>query len=270
AALLVALLTLLLLACGSSPQARAPKPKATANMGAMPGLPAWADRLKVRIVSPADQTTLTQNTLELKLAFGGYQPNCLLAGTPVTKGTGHFHVLLDGVLVDMFCSSTVELSMQNVPPGHHTVTVVPALNDHATVDMNSVSLHFNYQPSSPLPWIGPAQLGKPVLHITGPANGQKVQGTFTMSVAVNDYQLSCALRGKAKVPGYGSWIVNLDTLNGPMGGMATMADISCDSTITLSTEGMTPGQHAFIAYLADDQQQPIVPLVSDQIVIDVG
>jgi hypothetical protein len=270
---LAALLSvLLLLACdgaGGRTQGDSPTPEATPSRTGMPALPPWAYQLQVRILSPADHTRLRGSTLRLKLAFGGYMPDCLLAGTPAMKRSGLFEVLLDGVLVDAFCSPTVDLSMQNVRPGAHTVTVVPALNDHAPVDRNATSLHFDYQPTTPLPWIGPAQLGPPTLKILAPAAGTEVHGLFTIAVAVNDFQLSCSLRGKANVPGYGSWGVNLDTLNGPGAGMATRAAISCASTVTLSTAGMTPGQHVLIAYLADDRAQPVLPLVGDQVVVDV-
>src|SRR5215470_17870350 len=65
--------------------------------------------------------------------------------------TGHYHVLLDGALVNMFCTPAAVVSLQNVKPGMHTLTVVPALDDHAQVTHNARSVMFDYAPAAPLP-----------------------------------------------------------------------------------------------------------------------
>lgn len=238
----------------------------------MQPLPGWAYKLHLKIVSPQSPVTVTQNSVTLQLAFSGYTPDCLEAGTPLKPGEGHYHVLLDGTLVDMFCTPSVTISFQNVAPGHHSLTVVPALNDHAEVTANAANLNVDYEPSAPLPTISAAPASaKPSIKILSPATGTKVSGLFTMTVAVQNFQLSCPLLGKAPVDGYGAWNLNLDSLNGPSGGMdmATMARISCVDTVQLSTKGVPRGQHAFIAYLVDTRQQPVVPLASSQIVLNV-
>ncbi|MGH7911242.1 MAG: hypothetical protein ACREOV_05935 [Candidatus Dormibacteraceae bacterium] len=264
---------LLLAACGSSGNASGSSSKQAGdpNIQALPG---WAYRLHVRILSPQSPATVTQNEVTLQLAFSGYTPSCLDAGTPPERGEGHYHVLLDGTLVDMFCTPAVTISFQNVPSGHHSITVVPALNNHVEVTPNAADLRVDYQPASPLPTIPPAakSAGRPAIQIVSPATGTRVSGLFTMSVAVQNFQLSCPLLGKPPVAGYGAWNLNLDSLNGPSGGanMATMARISCVDSIQLSTQGIPRGQHAFIAYLVNTRQQPVVPLASAQVVLDVG
>ena len=35
--------------------------------------------------------------------------------------TGHYHVLLDGSLINMFCTPTAVVPLQNVKPGMHTL-----------------------------------------------------------------------------------------------------------------------------------------------------
>ncbi|HEX4216308.1 MAG TPA: hypothetical protein VIA06_23570 [Candidatus Dormibacteraeota bacterium] len=266
------LLPLLIAACGGNSMAGMPGMGKSGSGGKMnmSGLPSWAGQLKVHILSPSNGATVTGNELPLHLSFSGYTPDCLLAGSPVKPGTGHFHVYLDGKLVDMFCSPDVDVSMQNVTPGPHKIRVVPALNDHQLVTENEVTIGFTYSPTSPLPVIGPAASGAtPSITITSPASGSTVAGVFDMTVQVTNFQLSCPLQGKGAISGYGDWVLNLDTLHGAMNGMATMARISCSATIQLSTAAMSPGQHAFIAYLANSVGATRVPLVSSQIDLQV-
>ncbi|HLH67691.1 MAG TPA: hypothetical protein VKY90_01330 [Candidatus Dormibacteraeota bacterium] len=242
----------------------------SSDMAGMPPLPSWANDLHVAILAPPDGTVVTENVVRMQLAFSGYQPSCFLAGTPLRPHTGHFHVLLDGTLVGMFCTPEVDLSMQNVRPGHHTITVVPALNNHQQVDQNAVALHIDYEPAHPLPWItGSPTTARPSIQILAPPSGARVSGQFTLTVRVANFHLSCPLQGKAPVPGYGGWNVNVDSIYGAMNGMATMTAISCTDQVQLSTEGLTPGRHLFIAYLVNGADQPEVPLISDQVVLNV-
>ena len=51
------------------------------------------------------------------------------AGKPLVDDEGHYHLPLDGALVDMFITPDTKLSMQNVAPGKHELAVIPAIND---------------------------------------------------------------------------------------------------------------------------------------------
>ncbi len=103
-----------------------------------------ADKMKVSVQSPADGSTITRNSLRLRVATSGYHASCALAGKPNQKGQGHYHVLLDKALVNMYCTGTAAVSLQNVKPGPHTLTVVPAQNDHAEIENNAASIKIDY------------------------------------------------------------------------------------------------------------------------------
>jgi len=91
---------------------------------------------------------VTANQVTLIVQVSGYTDTCDLAGKPVMNtSTGHYHVLIDKSLVNMYCTPTATVSMQNVTPGRHTLTVVPALNDHVEVEHNARSITINYQPT---------------------------------------------------------------------------------------------------------------------------
>jgi hypothetical protein len=211
------------------------------------------------------------------VAVTGYKDTCALAGRPLMGGmmateTGHYHVLLDGSLINMFCTPAAVVSLQNVKPGMHTLTVVPSLDDHAQVNANARSIMFDYAPAKPLPAVtGMMTMGKPSITIVSPKPGATVSGNFTVRVRVKDYHLSCALFGKPNLHGWGHWHLNLDTATGGMMGMRGMMGMSCTHVIHVSTAGLKPGStHTLIALLVDNMHVPLMPLVASRVSVRIG
>src|SRR5712691_3813690 len=127
---LAAAVPLLALACGGGGQtASTPKPTPHEAMEMQPG----AENMKVAISSPANGTMVTANQVTLQVSPTGFQATCDQAGKPNQQGFGHYHVELDKALVNMFCTPQAVISMQNVKPGMHTLTVLPTQNDHAEI-----------------------------------------------------------------------------------------------------------------------------------------
>jgi hypothetical protein len=249
---------LLLAACGS----QAAKPAASASMSMMPEPSAnWT----ARFVSPKNGTVVTTNSLDVSVAVTGYQLSCALAGKPPKEGFGHYHIELDHALVNMYCAEAASISMQNVSPGQHTLTVLPALNDHEEVAKGKEDMTFTYQPASPLPAITAASLGTPSIKILSPHAGDTVSGDFAIQVVISNFNASCDLLGKANLKGYGHWHLNVDSMSGPMMGMATMLGMACSTTFQASTQGLKPGHHTFFALLVDNQHAPLMPDVADQV-----
>jgi len=270
-------------ACGTSshnPAVSAPPTTVAATSAAsattMPGemaLPPGAENMKVAITSPATGTKVTDNAVTLGVSTSGYTDTCDLAGKPqVDTTSGHYHVLIDKSLVNMYCTPTAAVSMQNVKPGMHTLTVVPALNDHAEVTPNAQSITVDYEPTSPLPEItDTTSAGAPSIKIVSPANGTTVSGPFDVTVQITNFHASCDLFGKPGVAGYGHWHLNLDSLSGPMMGMAGMMGMSCANVIHLTTTGLKSGEHhTFIAVLVDNSHAPLNPTISDKIDVTIG
>src|SRR6266516_3444319 len=231
----------------SSSQAQA---QATTTTGQMPmELPAGATRMKVAILAPASGATVTANQVTLKVATSGYTDICALAGKPaVNATTGHYHVLLDKALVNMYCTPTATVSMQNLKPGRHTLTVVPALNDHAEVEPNARSIK-----------------------ILSPQPGATVSGPFDVTVQLSNFNASCALMGKPDLAGYGHWHLNLDSSSGPMMGMGSMLGMSCQRVFHATTAGLKPGQtHTLIALLVDNGHAPLHPPVESKLEVTIG
>src|SRR5262245_59330531 len=169
-------------------------------------LPMAAKHMHVAIVSPTAGTKVTGNSVTVGVRVSGYRDTCALAGKQVmgmeATATGHYHVLLDGALVNMYCTPTAVVSLRNVKPGMHTLTVVPALDDHQQVTTSARSIMFDYAPVKPLPTLtGAMTMGKPSITIASPRPGATVSGSFTVHVRIKNYRLSCALFGRPNLHG---------------------------------------------------------------------
>lgn len=222
-------------------------------------LPPWAAAMKVTIQSPADGAKVTANSVPVHVAFAGFQPTCASGFAPV-QGLGHYHLLIDKSLVDMYCAPDATLSMQNLQPGKHVISAEPALTNHMDVASGIQSVTIDYEPTHPLPPITAATFsGAPTIKILSPSAGANLSGDFDITVQVSNLNVSCALEGKPDVAGYGHWHLNLETLNSGMMGMETMARMSCQSVLHMNTKGFPAGKHLLLVVLADNQHAPLMP-----------
>lgn len=269
------LLTWLLAACGGNPSPSTTSPAAAPSPTHAPmmmNLPPYAKDYKISITSPATGAKVTANTVAVTVATTGYTPTCALAGKQDQAGAGHYHILLDKSLVNMYCTPTATISLQNVTPGMHTLTAVPTLNDHIEIEENAVSTTIDYEPTHPLSTINNATFaGSPSITILSPKNGATVSGSFDVVVEVKNYNLSCDLMGKPDVAGYGHWHANLDSMTGPMMGMGTMLGMSCTTVFHATTQGLQAGQtHTIIALLTDNGHAPLHPAVASEVTVTIG
>jgi len=134
------------------------------------GAVAQTDQPSVTILSPKDGDVVTANTVAVVPEITNWKQRCDLAGTPDVAGTGHYHLELDGALVNMFCGPAA-LSLQNVKPGEHAITIIPAKNDHSEIEAAKAQVKFTYQPANPLPPVTGLSAGKPSVSILWPKNG---------------------------------------------------------------------------------------------------
>ena len=218
---------------------------------------------KVTVLAPASGAVITGNSVATQIAVSNFRLDTALAGTANKAGVGHYHIMLDGSLINMFGAPTATVSLQNVAPGKHTLMFVPADNEHADDMKAAKSVSFVYKPSSPLPPIGPASFpGKPTVSIVSPADGTTVSGAFEMKISVKNFDLSEPLYGKADIAGYGHWHVNVDSTTMGMMGMATMMGMSGTPTFHVLLKGVTPGKHRFWAILEDNTHAPTIGVLT--------
>jgi len=223
-------------------------PMMTANTGA-----------HLKVLAPNTGTTLIGNSLSTRVSITDFKVDCRFAGTANRKGIGHYHIELDKSLINMFCGPRGQISMLDVKPGKHTVEFIPAANDHAD-DMKAMKqISFTYKPAHRLPAVKPLSFpGKPSVSVVSPKPGSTVHGGFNLVVAVKNFELSCALYGKANVKGYGHWHANVDTTTQGMMGMGTMLGMSCGKSFHVSLAGIKPGEHKFIAIVEDNTHAPTI------------
>jgi hypothetical protein len=246
---------------------------------------AQADQPSVTIVSPRAGDVVTTNTVGVIPEIKNWNLRCDLAGTRSVPGTGHYHLELDGALVNMYCGPAA-LSLQNVKPGEHTITVIAAKNDHSEIEESKASVKFDYQPTNPLPTIGGISAGKPSVQILWPKSGGNVRGaTFPLVFDVKNYRLSCDLLGKPKVANTGHWHVDVDKAESMMEmkpgtsqqqmmmmmmeAMATMLNMGCNNTFEAPLAGISAGKHTFYVVLVDNAHEPLQPAVTASVSVNV-
>lgn len=263
----------LIVACGGGGAGTARQTSGAAPSGspAAMHMQPGAEKMKVGISAPASGTTVTANAVSLKVTTSGFTDSCDTAGKPTKEGQGHYHIELDKSLINMFCTPEGTISLQNVKPGPHTLTVIPAQNDHSEVEENAQSVTFTYQPAAALAEIkDDAGLGKPSIKIISPKAGDTVSGSFEVTIEVKNFHNSCDLYGKPDVTGYGHWHLNIDSTSLGMGGMGTMLGMSCTNTFRMSAEGLQSGStHSLIAILVDNGHAPFKPEISDKVDVKI-
>jgi hypothetical protein len=233
-------------------------------------LPDFAKSFKTAFTSPASGVKVTDNILKVRVAASGFELNCDQAGKPVVAGKGHYHLLIDKSLVNMYCAPDATVSMQNVKPGTHELEVIPAINDHAEVHEGAQTIKFDYEPTNPLPVItDETTTAKPTIKILSPKPGETLRGAFDVVVEIANFKSNCDLFGKPGVAGYGHWHVNLDSSTGPMMGMGSMLGMSCEKTFHATTEGLKTGEtHTVIALLTDNGHAPLN--IEDKVEVKIG
>jgi len=273
----LAILPLVAAACGSGGGTASNASSAKSSSSAMQSggaqsmmMQPGAENMKVDITSPADGTMVTANTVTLQVATSGYDDTCDLAGKEPQQGKGHYHVEIDKQLVNMYCTPQAVVSMQNLKPGKHTLTVMPAQNDHADIEMNARSITVDYEPTTPLATLADATFpGAPAIKILSPQPGATLSGPFDVTVQITNFNASCDLYGKPDLAGYGHWHLNVDSSTGPMMGMGTMLGMSCDKVFHATSMGLTPGTHTLIALLVDNGHAPLHPAVEDKVQVTI-
>jgi hypothetical protein len=220
-----------------------------------------SNSVSLQVLAPTPGEVVTTPTLALDVIAVGYKLDAAFAGTPNLAHIGHYHEILDGQLVDMTPldnPNTDTVSMVDVAPGPHVLTLVPANNDHSMIMSAAVNIPFTYAgpflpPPSPIVFPNP-----PGVAISSPANGATVTGSsFSMTVSLNNFELCGTCFGKDSITGVGHWHIFLDQ---PV--MSHMLTMASDTTQTVSLKAITPGWHTFYAALVNDQHMPFMGVPS--------
>ncbi len=238
-------------------------------VGAMINL-AGATQPSVAVTSPLDGATVAGVSVPLVVEAKGFKVDCALAGKAPQAGIGHWHVILDGGLVDMACGPGYLVSLRNVKPGQHTLMAVPAQNNHMEIKEGAAQVNLTYRPEATPTSVRGVKLGRPRLSISFPGNGTTVSGqSFPLILNVRNFRLSCELEGKPQVVGTGHWHVHLDRMAPGMAGLATLMAMGCTNNFEVPLQGIRPGTHTFIVVLTDNLHAPIQPMVMAQVTVRV-
>jgi hypothetical protein len=220
--------------------------------------------------------------IPVRVGVRGFTIACDEAGMPDREGTGHIHVMLDGMhmdqLTNFYCSQNFMISGQGVSPGQHELMVDLATNTHGDMEDTAKTVTFLYQPTTP-----PAALPQPgsnsgqSIQISEPANGATVGPQFTVQVVAPNFNPSCDLEGKPDIAGVGHYHVIIDEGSMPMGGghdmsmpmdqsggmqemmtMPGMISMPCTNAIPVDLSAWPSGQHTVTVELEQNDHTPMV------------
>jgi hypothetical protein len=232
-------------------------PLSTASTAAASTCTLGDGNVSLTVLEPTANQVVTTPTLPLRVVATGFRLDGRYAGTPDLQYVGHYHEILDGNLVDMTPMQDPNndtISMVAVEPGPHTLTIMPACNDHTMVMSAAVNIPFTYSgpylpPPAPQPFAA-----APSISILSPANGATVSGdTFTITAAVSNFALCGDCFGKLGIAGVGHWHIFVDAPT--MTNMKTMAG---DTSQAVSLKGISPGWHTFYALLVNNYHMPLM------------
>lgn len=212
----------------------------------------------LKVISPTPDMVVTGDELPVSVETQGYTLDARYAGTPNLPDSGHYHIILDGHLIDMAESSTDAVSMVGVQPGPHMLTLVPSRNDHSEIMEGAVNVSFTY--AGPfLPQPGPfTYQNPPSIMITSPTADSTVSGeSFVMTADIKNFELSGESYGKENVDGVGHWHIFVDPdMSDHMAMMASMKTMADAPSQKVFLAGLTPGKHTFVALLVDNMHMP--------------
>ncbi|MFV2064518.1 MAG: hypothetical protein ACC726_13560 [Chloroflexota bacterium] len=229
---------------------------------------AEAPAMSVEVSGLASGDVVAANQIDLTVVPVGYELSPDGVGKPPVDGQGHYHVVLDGALVNAFFTPDASFSLQNVAAGPHTVMVVPAMNSHMPVMEGAAAIEFDYQPDSPLPLIeaaSEAAAGDAAVAIVSPAAGDTVSGNFDLVVEATDFELSTDLLGKGNIDGIGHWHAFVDEVGQP-----ALLGMAGGDSLAVSTAGLEPGPHSFFAVLVDNLHVPFDPPIVTEVEVEVA
>ena len=234
---------------------------------AAPGVPGTLPgTVSLTVLQPTPYEVITGD-LPIHVVANGYLIDARYAGTPDSSVIGHYHEYLDGHLVDMTPyrdGNRDTMPMTGVTDGLHTLTLVPANNDHSMVGA-AVSIPFYYEgPYLPEP-PGYPGTAAPGITITSPAGGSTMSGGyFTMTANVTNFVLCADCFGKADIAGEGHWHIFLDQV-----AMAHMLTMAGGPSQMVSLKGVTQGWHTFYAVLVGNDHMPIMPMTMASVTLYV-
>lgn len=272
-----------------------------AGGAALLAMPAAAAGPSIAITSPAAQSTVTSDTIPVTVSVNGFNVECSDVGKPGKPGQGHIHAMIDGMTMaqmsNLYCGTSFEISGVGLKKGLHRIAVTLASDDHMDLPKPAM-VSFDYEPTQVKPLPAPIHPTKARVSIVSPKSGAEVARTFDLTVAVNDFNLSCDLEGKPNVAGYGHLHVFAsqkgvtdtkpampmvheggmamdEPKGGSMGGdmkghamgghdmmpmmsMVGMLGMPCTRTIPIDLSSWKPGKAHITVMLADNDHSPMM------------
>lgn len=230
----------------------------------------------VTIANPAKGAIVTSKDISVAVAIKHFDLECARAGQPGKLGRGHIHAMLDGTNMDQLtnveCAKSFSISGLGAKAGEHTLTVELASDDHMPASMPA-TVRFSYAAAAAQPPPSAMRGGVPGLMLLSPKKGATVPRKFDLVMAVENFDLSCGLEGKADLAGWGHLHVFVmqpgvtdqpaHNMKMPMEGggknmmsMLGMVSMPCTTTVPVDLSSWKSGPARITVMLANNDHMP--------------
>jgi len=172
-------------------------------------------RPSIDIVSPIDSSVLYQDRLDLEVKVDDLMLNSSAIGMENMVGEGHYHILINDVLIGPYTDTMV--SLEGLPAGDHILKVSLHNNDHTPIVPSSMDiLHFTISDL------------RPMIEIAEPMDGDIIYSNdLEIEVMVTEFLLNGSAVGMDNIEGEGHYHLYInDALIGPYAQtMVTLNDL---------------------------------------------
>lgn len=138
--------------------------------------------MNMRVSGLTQGDVVSGEEMTLSVEPVGYEFSPEQVGSVPLDGSGHYHVHLDGALAGVYVTRDAIVTIGHLAPGPHTLTVVPAENDHTEVPDGAVTIGFDHETGALVPETVTISLREWSLD---PSSLTLAAGTYTF-VAPND------------------------------------------------------------------------------------
>ena len=107
--------------------------------------------MSVRVLRLTEGDLVSGEEMTLSVEPVGYELSPEHVGSAPLEGIGHYQVHLDGALAGVYVTRDAIVILGHLAPGPHTLTVMPAENDHTEVPDGAVTIGFEYEAAAVAP-----------------------------------------------------------------------------------------------------------------------
>jgi hypothetical protein len=205
-----------------------------------------ANAPRVTITAPADPSTVNAASVEAEFTVGNFTLDASKVGQAPQAGTGHWHVLVDGVYIG-YGADLVSM-VSDLSQGPHVITIELHNNDHSALTWPAFDLLRIVVPS-----------GAPKVTITSPGASSTVNSSsVVLNFTVANFTLDGSKVGQPPEAGIGHWHLYVDGVYTGYG-----------ATLSATAVHLAPGTHVLSVELHNNDHSDLTWPAFDSVTVTV-